>query len=145
MLYDADKVKEAASVEDEKDLYESQLTVFLDPNDPEVAAEAKKQGIPEEWIKAAQESPIYKMIIDWKNCSASSSRVPYNANGLVYPPLSPIMNMVEGKGSNWQAEEIFPAIDNMRIPIQYLANLLTAGDESHIRLTLKKWLSCGRI
>ncbi len=42
MLYDADKVKEAASVEDEKDLYESQLTVFLDPNDPEVAAEAKK-------------------------------------------------------------------------------------------------------
>lgn len=66
MLYDADKVKEAASVEDEKDLYESQLTVFLDPNDPEVADEAKKQGIPEEWIKAAQESPIYKMIIDWK-------------------------------------------------------------------------------
>ena len=41
MLYDADKVKEAASAEDEKDLYESQLTVFLDPNDPEVAAEAK--------------------------------------------------------------------------------------------------------
>ena len=34
MLYDADKVKEATSVEDEKDLYESQLTVFLDPNDP---------------------------------------------------------------------------------------------------------------
>lgn len=66
MLYDADKVKEAASVEDEKDLYESQLTVFLDPNDPEIAAEAKKQGIPEEWIKAAQQSPIYKMIIDWK-------------------------------------------------------------------------------
>ena len=55
------------------------------------------------------------------------------------------MNMVEGKGSNWQAEEIFPAIDNMRIPIQYLANLLTAGDESHIRLTLKKWLLCERI
>lgn len=41
MLYDADKVKEAASVENEKDLYESQLTVFLDPNDPEVVAEAK--------------------------------------------------------------------------------------------------------
>ncbi|MGR5908047.1 hypothetical protein ACT7DL_17605 [Bacillus paranthracis] len=85
MLYDADKVKEAASVENEKDLYESQLTVFLDPNDPEVAAEAKKQGIPEEWIKAAQQSPIYKMIIDWKNCSTTSPRVSYNANGLVYP------------------------------------------------------------
>ena len=40
MLYDADKVK-AASVEDEKDLYESQLTVFLDPNDPEIALKRK--------------------------------------------------------------------------------------------------------
>ncbi|AXY10245.1 nitrate reductase subunit beta [Bacillus anthracis] len=138
MLYDADKVKEAASVEDEKDLYESQLTVFLDPNDPEVAAEAKKQGIPEEWIKAAQQSPIYKMIIDWK--IALPLHPEYRTMPMVWyiPPLSPIMNMVEGKGSNWQAEEIFPAIDNMRIPIQYLANLLTAGDESHIRLTLKK-------
>lgn len=51
MLYDADKVKEAASVENEKDLYESQLTVFLDPNDPEVAAEAKKQGILKSGLK----------------------------------------------------------------------------------------------
>ena len=42
------------------------------------------------------------------------------------PPLSPIMNMVEGKGSNWQAEEVFLQLI-MRIPIQYLANLLTAG------------------
>src|SRR5699024_10184154 len=33
---------------------------------------------------------------------------------------------------------IFPAIDNMRIPINYLAELLTAGDTEHIRLTLKK-------
>ena len=114
------------------------LTVFLDPNDPEVAAEAKKQGIPEEWIKAAQESPIYKMIIDWK--IALPLHPEYRTMPMVWyiPPLSPIMNMVEGKGSNWKAEEIFPAIDNMRIPIQYLANLLTAGDESHIRLTLKK-------
>ncbi len=114
------------------------LLFSLDPNDPEVAAEAKKQGIPEEWIKAAQESPIYKMIIDWK--IALPLHPEYRTMPMVWyiPPLSPIMNMVEGKGSNWKAEEIFPAIDNMRIPIQYLANLLTAGDESHIRLTLKK-------
>lgn len=97
MLYDADKVKEAASVENEKDLYESQLTVFLDPNDPEVVAEAKKQGIPEEWIKAAQESPIYKMIIDWK--IALPLHPEYRTMPMVWyiPPLSPIMNMVEGK------------------------------------------------
>lgn len=51
MLYDADKVKEAASVENEKDLYESQLTVFLDPNDPEVVAEAKNKGFLKNGLK----------------------------------------------------------------------------------------------
>lgn len=43
-----------------KDLYHSQLEIFLDPNDPAVAEEAKAQGIPLEWIEAAQKSPIYK-------------------------------------------------------------------------------------
>jgi nitrate reductase alpha subunit len=47
LLYDADRIKEAASVEDVQDLYESQLDIFLDSHDPEVIAEAKKGGIPE--------------------------------------------------------------------------------------------------
>ncbi len=138
MLYDADKVEEAASVENEKDLYHSQLDVFLDPNDPEIAKLAKEQGIPAEWIEAAQQSPIYKMIIDWK--IALSLHPEYRTLPMVWyiPPLSPIMNLFEGKGSRQTAEAIFPAIDQMRIPIDYLAQLLTAGDTDHIRSTLKK-------
>ncbi len=54
------------------------------------------------------------------------------------PPLSPIMNLFEGKGDRQSGEDIFPAIDQMRIPIDYLAQLLTAGDTDHIRSTLKK-------
>ncbi|WP_441389112.1 nitrate reductase subunit beta [Bacillus velezensis] len=138
MLYDADKVEEAASVENEKDLYHSQLDVFLDPNDPEIAKLAKEQGIPAEWIEAAQQSPIYKMIIDWK--IALPLHPEYRTLPMVWyiPPLSPIMNLFEGKGSRQTAEAIFPAIDQMRIPIDYLAQLLTAGDTDHIRSTLKK-------
>jgi len=138
MLYDADKVEKAASVENEKDLYHSQLDVFLDPNDPEVAKLAKEQGIPAEWIEAAQQSPIYKMIIDWK--IALPLHPEYRTLPMVWyiPPLSPIMNLFEGKGSRQTAEDIFPAIDQMRIPIDYLAQLLTAGDTDHIRSTLKK-------
>lgn len=138
MLYDADKVEEAASVENEKDLYHSQLDVFLDPNDPEVAKLAKEQGIPAEWIEAAQQSPIYKMIIDWK--IALPLHPEYRTLPMVWyiPPLSPIMNLFEGKGSQQTEEDIFPAIDQMRIPIDYLAQLLTAGDTDHIRATLKK-------
>ena len=41
VLYDADKIKEIAATADEKDLYEEHLNMFLDPNDPEVIAEAR--------------------------------------------------------------------------------------------------------
>ena len=34
VLYDADGIEKAASVKDEKDLYQAQLDIFLDPNDP---------------------------------------------------------------------------------------------------------------
>ena len=34
LLYDADRIEEAASADNEKDLYERQLGIFLDPNDP---------------------------------------------------------------------------------------------------------------
>ena len=37
VLYDADRVEEAASASDEKDLLAAQLSLFLDPEDPEVA------------------------------------------------------------------------------------------------------------
>lgn len=138
MLYDADKVKEAASVEDEKQLYHAQLGIFLNPNDPEVIQAALAEGIPMDWIEAAQKSPIYKMIIDWK--IALPLHPEYRTMPMVWyiPPLSPIMNTIEGKGSNSDWYDIFPAIDDMRIPIEYLANLLTAGDTAHIRTVLKK-------
>jgi len=138
MLYDADKVLEAASVEDEQDLYQAQLDLFLDPNDPEVIEQAKKDGIPEDWIEAAQKSPLYKMVIDWK--IALPLHPEYRTMPMVWyvPPLSPIMNLVEGQGSKHDTDDIFPAIDNMRIPINYLANLLTAGDTDLIRTVLKK-------
>ncbi len=53
---------EAASVPDEKDLYEAQRQILLDPNDPEVIAGARAEGISDEWIEAAQRSPVYKLI-----------------------------------------------------------------------------------
>ncbi|MEF3351839.1 nitrate reductase subunit beta [Paenibacillus sp. GYB006] len=138
MLYDADKVEAAASVTNEKDLYESQLNVFLDPNDPEVIAAARAANIPEDWIEHAQRSPIYKMVVDWK--IALPLHPEYRTLPMVWyvPPLSPITNMVEGKGASATPEDIFPAIDDMRIPVQYLANLLTAGDTDVVTNVLKK-------
>ena len=54
------------------------------------------------------------------------------------PPLSPVMGFVEGEGSEADPDDVFPAIDDLRIPIQYLANLLSAGDEEVVRRVLKR-------
>lgn len=138
MFYDADRVEAAASVANEQDLYESQLDIFLDPNDPEVIAAAREANIPEDWIEYAQRSPIYKMAVEWK--IALPLHPEYRTLPMVWyvPPLSPITNMVEGKGATAAPEDIFPAIDDMRIPVQYLANLLSAGDTEVIKKVLKK-------
>ncbi|MEW4427462.1 nitrate reductase subunit beta [Paenibacillus pabuli] len=138
MLYDADRIEAAASAENEQDLYESQMDIFLDPHDPDVIREAREAGIPEDWIIAAQQSPIYKMVVDWR--IALPLHPEYRTLPMVWyiPPLSPITNRVEGQGSSLDASDIFPAIDNMRIPVEYLANLLTAGDTERIRDVLRK-------
>ena len=139
ILYDADKIADAASAKDEKDLYQSQLDVFLDPNDPEVIKQAKLDGISDNWLDYAQRSPIYKMAIDWK--IAFPLHPEYRTMPMVWyvPPLSPIQSAAEsGKiGMNG----ILPDVDSLRIPNQYLANMFTAGDENHIVSSLKKMLA----
>ncbi len=59
LLYDADRVGEAAAVTDEKDLLDAQRNVFLDPADPGVRSAARLSGIPEDWIDAARRSPVH--------------------------------------------------------------------------------------
>ncbi|CAI3944631.1 Nitrate reductase beta subunit (NarY) (PDB:1Y4Z) [Commensalibacter communis] len=142
LLYDADKIEDAASAEDPKDLYQSQLDLFLDPNDPEVIAEALKQGIPQSWLDAAKKSPVYKMAVDWK--VAFPLHPEYRTLPMVWyiPPLSPIQSAVEqgvigDKG-------IIPGIKELRIPVRYLANLLTAGKEEPIVEALETMIAMRR-
>src|SRR5262249_19517641 len=54
------------------------------------------------------------------------------------PPLSPVLSTIEGCGAQADPDDVFPAIDQLRIPIRYLANLLAAGDEAVIRRALKR-------
>ena len=138
LLYDADRVLEAASTPDPKDLYKAQCDLFLDPSDPEVIEQARKDGISEEWIEAAQNSPVYKLAIEYK--LAFPLHPEYRTLPMVWyvPPLSPIMNYFEGRDSIKNPDMIFPAIEEMRIPIQYLANMLTAGDTETVKQALQR-------
>ncbi|MBI1378310.1 MAG: nitrate reductase subunit beta [Frankiales bacterium] len=138
-LYDADRVLEAASVEDEKDLYEAQLDVLLDPEDPAVVEQARRDGVPEDWIVAAQKSPVYTLAKKYR--LALPLHPEYRTMPMVWyiPPLSPLVDALVNSGHD--GEEIgnlFGAIEAMRIPIGYLANLLTAGDTAVVDGVLRR-------
>ena len=139
MLYDADKVLEAASVEDDKDLYESQRSVFLDPFDPEVQRQAELAGIPRDWINAAMKSPVYALINKYK--VALPLHPEYRTMPMVWyiPPLSPVVDVVRDTGHDAEDHgNLFAAIEELRIPVEYLANLFTAGDTAPVNDVLRK-------
>ena len=139
MLYDADRIEEAASTERTTDLYDAQLDVFLDPNDPLVIETARADGIPEDWIRAAQESPIWKMAMVWK--VAFPLHPEYRTLPMVWyiPPLSPIQNAAAA--GEIGMDGAMPDVRSLRIPVKYLANLLTAGDEAPVAQALERMLA----
>ncbi len=139
VLYDADKVLEAASVEDEHALYEAQLRCFLDPEDPDVRREAEAAGIPTDWVEAARRSPVKKLILDHR--VALPLHPEYRTMPMVWyiPPLSPVVDVVKDTGHDAEdVDNLFGAIDTLRIPVEYLANLFTAGDVAPVDRVLKK-------
>ncbi len=138
VLYDSDRVQAAAATPDAKDLLDAQLDVFLDPSDPDVIAAAQRDGIPHDWIEAAQRSPVWALAMKYR--IALPLHPEYRTLPMVWyvPPLSPVTARVEGVGTQADPEDVFGAIDSMRIPLQYLANLLAAGDEHVIRRVLMR-------
>jgi len=139
LLYDADKIEQAASTQNEQDLYQAQLDIFLDPNDPEVIKAAKAAEIPDSWLKAAKQSPVYKLAMDWK--LALPLHPEYRTLPMVWyvPPLSPIQNAAQAGAVS--TNHGMPDVESLRIPVKYLANLLTAGFEAPVISTLKKLLA----
>src|SRR5699024_6553697 len=70
---------------------------------------------------------------------AAASGVPDDADGLVHPPLSPVVDVVKDTGYDAEnAVNLFAAIDELRIPIEYLANLFTAGDTDIVADVLRR-------
>ncbi|WP_244850744.1 nitrate reductase subunit beta [Caballeronia sp. SL2Y3] len=139
MLYDADRIGEAASVEKTTDLYQAQLDLFLDPHDSYVRAEALRQGIAQSWVDAAARSPVYRMACEWK--VAFPLHPEYRTLPMVWyvPPLSPIQSAADA--GHMGMNGVIPDVQSLRIPMRYLANLLTAGNEAPIVSALTRLLA----
>jgi nitrate reductase beta subunit len=141
LLYDADKIEEAAAQDNVQDVYDAHLSMFLDPNDPKVIEEARKQGIPDDWIKAAQNSPIYKMAVEWK--IAFPIHPEFRTLPMVWyvPPLSPVQSQIDQGNLPTAPDGMLPVASALRMPVRYLANLLTAGKEEPIVQALSKMIA----
>ena len=138
MLYDADAVLAAAATGDPRDLYHAQLSVFLDPGDPVVRDIATRQGIPADWLDAAARSPVYQLAVRHK--VALPLHPEYRTLPMVWyiPPLSPVADTVTAAGYDADdPDQVFAAIEALRVPTEYLANLFTAGDPGPVRRVLR--------
>ncbi|HPE58336.1 MAG TPA: nitrate reductase subunit beta [Bacteroidales bacterium] len=140
LLYDADKIKEFASC-DESELVEKQKSIYLNPYDPEVIKAAKANGIADSTLEAAQKSPVHKFVIKWGLALPLHPEFRTLPNLFYVPPLLPTMAFVENGTYETTSESFWGAIENSRLPMKYLANLFSAGNEKAIEVVLKKLMA----
>ena len=137
LLYDADRLEEVAKLPPDE-LVEGQRSMVLDPHDPQVIEEALRCGVPPDVIESAQRSPVYKFVMKWK--IALPPHIEYRTLPMLFyvPPLSPVQASREGDVVSHTSDNLFHDIDNSRVPLKFLANLLGAGCEGPVRYALAK-------
>lgn len=137
LLYDADRIEEVAKV-DTKDIIEAQRSLILDPFDPEVIRAAQSNGIHDSVIESAQKSPVYQFVKVWK--IALPPHLEYRTLPMLFyvPPMSPVMATEENNTINHVSSSLFHDIEESRVPLAYLGNLLGAGHPGKVLYALKK-------
>jgi nitrate reductase beta subunit len=124
----------------DENLVEAQRDMILDPFDPKVVAEAKANGISDETIKAAQESPVYKFVKQYKLALPLHPEFRTLPNLFYVPPLLPGMGTTSN-GVYQSSEDFFTSLENARVPINYLASLFSAGNVPVVEEIYKKLMA----
>jgi nitrate reductase beta subunit len=137
LLYDADRLEEVAKLPAEE-LVEGQRSLILNPHDPAVISEALKSGISEGVIEAAQRSPVYKFVMEWK--IALPPHIEFRTLPMLFyvPPMSPVQASKPEDTICQVSDNLFHDIDDSRVPMKFLANLFGAGHEGGVRYALRK-------
>ncbi len=160
ILYDADQIEAVASAE-ESDIVQRQMDMLLDPNDPDIIAAAKANGIADSTIRSAQQSPTYKFVKEWNLALPLHPEFRTLPMLFYVPPLLPVMASVTNVDNTEQSEkmhekakhwpdnwlydtattEMFGTLDDMRFPLEYMASLFSAGDTSWVSDRIKKLMA----
>ena len=137
VLYDASQIASFAASPDDQ-LIEAQRSLILDPHDPEVIAGARKNGIHESVIESAKRSPVYQFVKVWK--IALPPHIEFRTMPMLFyvPPMSPVMSNQTDGAIHHVSDDLFHDIDQSRVPLQFLGNLLGAGHEGQVRYALRK-------
>ncbi len=141
MLYDADKIEKYAASSD-AELVDNHLDIYVDPFDPEVIKAARACGVHDSTIKAAQESPVYKFVKEWEIALPLHPEFRTLPNLFYVPPMLPAMAQMDANG-NYEtiSTDLFPKVDQNRVPVKYLASLFSNGNTEKIINIYEKLLS----
>ena len=146
VLYDLDAVTEVAETPHPGGLVEAMRQLLLDPHDRAVSSAAERDGVPHEWILAAQRSPVYALAKELR--VALPLHPEYRTLPMVWyvPPLSPVLDALTAAGYEADdPDEVLPAIGDLRVPQRYVADLLAAGDTTPVEESLRRLLAMRRV
>ncbi len=140
LLYDADRIEATAKART-NDLVEAQREMILDPFDPRVIAAAQANGIADEWIESAQQSPVYKFVKRWKLALPLHPEFRTLPMLFYIPPLSPVMASMKKGTFEIDETEFFGNIEQARVPLRFMANLFSVGDIEPVSLVLRRLIA----
>jgi nitrate reductase beta subunit len=120
--------------------------MIQDPFDPEVIEAARAAGLSEAMIKAAQDSPVYRFVKQWRLALPLHPEFRTLPMLFYVPPMLPVIARVENgrydvEGANGDGGAAMPSLSNVdqaRAPIRYMANLFSAGNEEIVAEVYRK-------
>jgi nitrate reductase beta subunit len=137
LLYDASRIVEAASAPPDR-LVDAHRAIVLDPRDPDVVAAAGRAGIPDSTVLAAQASPVYRFVSEWKIALPLHPEFRTLPTLFYVPPLSPVLATSRDGVARNAETGFFDQEDAARIPVRLMASLFSAGTEGPVRYALRK-------
>ncbi len=140
LFYDADKFPEALGAP-VNELVQRQRDMILDPFDPEVTAAARESGIPDGVLEVAQRSPVYRYVKEWEMALPLHPEFRTLPMLFYVPPLMPVLTSTQENGTQRIEGDMFSTLENARLPVRYVANLLAAGNEEPVIKSYQKMIA----
>jgi nitrate reductase beta subunit len=146
MLYDADRIEETARADD-ADLVEAMRGIIQDPFDAEVIGGARRNGLSDQVIDAAQRSPVYNFVKRWKLALPLHPEFRTLPMLFYVPPMLPVLAAVNGgrydvAGMGTEAlAPLLSSVESARVPLRFMARLFAAGNTDVVEAVYRKLIA----